>query len=56
MKPCFHHVAQEIRTTKMCHYDDYMTAIFQKMSYFQNLEKDFHQTIFLVSTDKDLNV
>lgn len=29
---------------------------FQEMTYFQNLEKDFHQTIFLISTDKDSNV
>lgn len=40
----------------MCHYAGYVTAIFQEMSYFQDLEKDFHQTTSLVTTGKDLNV
>lgn len=56
MKLCFHHVAQESQTNKMCHCADYMTAIFQEMSYFWDLGKDFHQTTFLVTTGKDLSM
>lgn len=56
MKTYFHHVAQESQTNKMCPCADYMTALFQEMSYFRDLEKDFHQTTFLVTTGKDLNV
>lgn len=53
MFPC---VAQELQTDKLCHSVDCMTAIIWEMSYFQDLVKDFLQTIFLVSTGKDLNV
>lgn len=46
----------KLQTDKLGHGADCMTAITWEMSYFQDLVKNFLQTIFLVSTGKDLNV